>query len=207
MLVEQNSVFIFQGDSVTDCGRDFGDINSLGDGYAKMVAGFVGATYPELNIKFINKGIGGNTSADLVNRWQEDCIDLKPDWVSILIGINDTWRRYDANSPTPVYKYEENYRRILTETKQKTDANIIIMEPFVLPSLEDRAVWREDLEPKIHVARKLAAEFDAYYVPLDGLFAAASAKGNYSYWAADGVHPSAAGHGLIAKALMKTIGL
>jgi lysophospholipase L1-like esterase len=207
MILEQNSVFLFQGDSVTDCGRNHNDINSMGDGYAYMVSAFLGAAYPELNIRYINKGVGGNRTEDLVSRWQKDCIDLKPDWVSILIGINDTWRRYDNNSPTPVYEYEKNYRTILQQTKDKTKANLIIMEPFVLPSLEDRKAWREDLDPKIQVARKLAAEFGALYVPLDGLFAAASAKGNYSFWAGDGVHPSASGHALIANALMDTLGM
>jgi lysophospholipase L1-like esterase len=124
-----------------------------------------------------------------------------------LIGINDTWRRYDANDPTPVYDFEKNYRTILEQTKSHTKANIILLEPFVLPIPEDRKIWREDLDPKIHVVRKLAAEFDAFYVPLDGLFAAASSKGNYSYWAEDGVHPTASGHGLIANALMDTLGM
>lgn len=209
MIIGKNNLFLFQGDSITDCGRNYNDINSLGDGYPRMVAGMLGAAYPELNIRFINKGISGNRTCDLVKRWKEDCIDLQPDWVSILIGINDTWRRYDANDPTPVYEFERNYRTILDMTRKNTRANIILLEPFVLPHPEDRRAWREDLDPKIQVVRKLAAEFDALYVPLDGLFAAAAAAcgGNYAYWAADGVHPTAAGHGLIANALMDTLGM
>ena len=142
---------------------------------------------------------------DLKARWKEDCLDIEPDWVSILIGINDCWRRYDRNDPTSVEDFENGYRDILTRTANETNARLILCEPFVLPVPEDRKAWREDLDPKIHVVRQLAREFNAIYIPLDGIFAAASVKREPAFWAADGVHPTSAGHALIAMEWLKAI--
>lgn len=206
LLIPDNSTVLFQGDSVTDCGRSREDEKSMGNGYANMVSARISADYPQKNIRFINRGISGNRVVNLEARWQEDCIDLKPDFVSILIGINDCWRRYDRDDPTPVEKYEEGYRNILGQIKEKLKARIIIMEPFVLPVPKDRESWREDLDPKIHAARKLAREFDAIYIPLDGLFAQASTQREPAFWAADGVHPTQAGHALISNAWLKAVG-
>ncbi|MFO7296306.1 MAG: SGNH/GDSL hydrolase family protein [Caldicoprobacter sp.] len=204
-LIEDGAVVLFQGDSITDCGRNRDDDHDLGYGYANMIAAWFSAVYPEKRVKFINKGISGNRVRDLVERWQRDCIDLNPSWVSILIGINDCWRRYDRNDPTPVEVFAAGYRKILTETKEKLNARIILCEPFVLPVPEDRKMWREDLDPKIQVVRELAREFGALYVPLDGIFAAAAAKREPEFWAPDGVHPSQAGHALIARAWLQTV--
>lgn len=203
--IQDNSVVLFQGDSVTDCGRIRDNENSLGAGYANMTAAWFSALYPEKKVRFINKGISGNRVKDLQARWQEECIQLKPDWVSILIGINDCWRRYDRNDPTSAEKYEEGYRDILTQVKENLNARLILLEPFVLPVPEDRRNWREDLDPKIQVARKLAMEFGAIYIPLDGIFAQASMQREPAFWAADGVHPTQAGHALIANAWLKAI--
>lgn len=205
MFIKDNSVVLFQGDSITDVGRDREDINNLGNGYPNMVASMFAAAHPNMNVKFTNKGISGNRTIELLNRWQEDCIDLKPDVVSILIGINDCWRRFDANDPTWEDAYYNNYKNILTKIKEKLNAKLIIMEPFVLPYPEDRKQWRVDLDPKIHKARELAKEFDALYIPLDGIFAQASIFKENGFWSADGVHPTAAGHALIAKHWLKTI--
>lgn len=204
-LIQNNSLVLFQGDSVTDAGRSRTNDNELGNGYPKMIAALFSAKYPEKNINFINRGISGNRVKDLQDRWKEDCVDLKPDWVSILIGINDCWRRYDRNDPTSAEEYEKGYRDILTRTVKETNARLVICEPFVLPIPEDRKAWREDLDPKIHVARQLARDFNAIYIPLDGVFASASAKREPSFWAADGVHPTSAGHALIALEWMKAM--
>ena len=91
---------LFQGDSVTDCGRSRDNDALLGGGYAGMVASQFSAAHPEMNVRFLNRGISGNRSRDLVARWQDDCVALKPDWVYVMIGINDTWRRLDREDPT-----------------------------------------------------------------------------------------------------------
>jgi acyl-CoA thioesterase-1 len=198
-MIKKNTLILFQGDSITDCGRSRNDDKQLGHGYASMVAARFNALYPELNVRFINKGISGDRTKDLVKRWKTDCLDLKPDVVSILIGINDTWRRFDRNNPTSTEEYKDNYHRILTQVRESLDAKIIILEPFLLPVSQDmQTLWRQDLDPKIHATRELAREFGAIFIPLDGIFAAAAVKQPPQFWAADGVHPTSAGHALIA---------
>jgi acyl-CoA thioesterase I len=202
--IQDGSVVLFQGDSITDFDRSRSDDNDLGSGYAALVAAWFAALHPGIKVRFLNRGISGNRAADLRARWKEDCLDLKPNLVSILIGINDTWRRYDSHDPTSVETYQDNFRAILQLTAQ-SGAQILILEPFLLPVPEDRKAWRGDLDPKIHAARELAREFGAGYVALDGLFAEASAKRDPAFWLPDGVHPSLAGHALIAQAWLKAV--
>jgi len=206
MIFQQNDVILFQGDSITDWGRNHEDASSLGVGYAMMVAARLGYLYPEKNLTFINRGIGGNRIVDLQGRWDKDCLDLKPTWVSIYIGINDTWRRFDSGEETTPEQFEASYRDLIKRTQKSLDAKLVLIEPFVLPVPEDRRTWRQDLDPKIHIVRELAREYGAPLVPLDGLFAAASVKAKPAYWAYDGVHPTPAGHALIADAWLKTMG-
>jgi acyl-CoA thioesterase I len=203
-LIQRGAVVLFQGDSITDAGRSREQVEDLGFGYPALVAAWFSALYPASGVRFINRGISGNRAGDLRTRWQADCLDLKPDWVSILIGINDTWRRYDSGDATSAETYRENYRAILAETA-KLGARILMLEPFLLPVPPDRKAWREDLDPKITAARELAREFGAIYVPLDGLFAAASAQRDPAFWLPDGVHPSLPGHALIAQNWLKAV--
>jgi len=207
VLLDRGSTVLFQGDSITDAGRDRKNPQSLGQGYAMMAASWFSALYPERNVRFYNRGISGNRAKDLLGRWDEDCLALKPDWVSILIGINDTWRRYDSNDPTEVESYAQSVRTILTRTVETLGSRLILCEPFVLPSPPDRAKWREDLDPKIHAVRDLAREFEAIFVPLDGIFAAAASRREPAFWAADGVHPTPAGHALMAQAWLAAVGV
>ena len=204
-LIEDGTVVLFQGDSITDAGRSREDDGNLGFGYAMMTAAWFSAVYPEKRVRFINRGIGGNRAKDLQARWKEDCLGLKPDVVSILIGINDVWRRYDSGDPTSLEAFEKSYRDILTRTKNELNARMILIEPFVLPVPDDRSRWREDLDPKIHAVCRLAREFGATYIPMDGLFARASAIREPAFWAGDGVHPTPAGHALIARAWLKAV--
>ena len=207
MLIKPNSRILFQGDSITDCGRDRSQPNALGSGYAMMASGFLAALHPSLAPECFNRGISGHRTGDLVDRWQEDCLDLKPDVLSLMIGINDVWRRYDQNLPTSVQDFEKNYRALLKKTTEAfPDIRLILLEPFVLPVPDDRHAWREDLDPKLAVVRIMAREFNALLVPLDGIFAAASTQQTPAFWAADGVHPSAAGHALIAKSWLEAVG-
>jgi Lysophospholipase L1 and related esterases len=206
-IIQPNAVVLFQGDSITDCGRDRANHKSLGFGYAAMAAAWFSALYPESGVTFLNRGISGNRVKDLLARWEDDCLALQPDWVSILIGINDCWRRYDRNDPTPVEEFYDGYRKLLTLVRERTKAGLILCEPFVLPYPEDRKAWRVDLDPKIHAVRELAREFGAYYVPFDGIFAQAATRTPPQYWAEDGVHPTLAGHALMAQAWLRTVGV
>jgi acyl-CoA thioesterase-1 len=205
-MLKENGVVLFQGDSVTDCGRSREDEKDMGNGYPLLISSWFQARYPEKNIRFINKGISGNRVSDLESRWDADCINLEPAFVSILIGINDTWRRYDNNDPTSVQDFENTYRKIILQVKEKTNAEIMLCEPFVLPVPEDRKQWREDLDPKIHAIRSLAREFHTLLLPLDGLINSAAAQKSPETWAADGVHPTMAGHALIAQEWIRKAG-
>jgi len=130
---------------------------------------------------------------------------LQPHWVSILIGVNDTWRRYDRNDPTTTEFYESNYRDILQQSKT-AGSQLIVCEPFLLPIPANRIPWREDLDPKIGAARRLAREFGALYVPFDSAFAAAATQQPMEVWAPDGVHPTPAGHALMAQTWLRAVG-
>ena len=205
-VFHQGDIVLFQGDSVTDCGRDYFAYDSLGNGYPLLCTSFFNALYPQLEVTFLNRGISGNRAKDLVERWEEDCIDLQPDWVSILIGINDTWRRFDNDDPTSKEEFAAHYRTILEKVRMETKAGLILCEPFVLPYPEDRTDWRVDLDEKIHVVRSLAVEYGALFVPFDGVFAQGATMQNFPYWAKDGVHPTPAGHGLMASHWLKAVG-
>lgn len=190
---------LFQGDSITDCGRDRGNPGSLGDGYA----GFVAKSLPS-DWTFSNRGVSGDRVYDLESRWYEDCLALKPDLVTIMIGINDTWRRYDANVPSPVAEFEAALGRISKQVVD-TGAKLILIEPFLLPIPEDRTKWREDLDPRIQAVRRVALNHASALVPLDGIFAAAACQHSLADLAGDGVHPSLLGHQLIADQVSKAI--
>lgn len=204
-FLKEKEVILFQGDSVTDCGRNRDALYDMGNGYPLLVGARLSAAYTGCDFTFINKAISGNRTCDLVARWDADCVNLRPTVVSILIGINDTWRKFDSNDPTDAKVFEKHYRDILTRTARETEARLVLLEPFVLPVYEDQKQWRADLDPKIQVIRQLSLEFGARYVPLDGMFAAASALKSPEFWAADGVHPSNAGHGLIAEAWLQAV--
>lgn len=196
---------LFQGDSITDWGRDRNDIHNLGNGYSKYAAKLLTERYPDIDFEFINLGIGGNQTKDLVARLDTDFIDIQPDIVSILIGINDTWHHAEQKDWIPNEVFEERYRTVLTAIKEKTNAKIMMMEPFLIPT-EDKAFFREDLAPKIEIVRKLAREFADIYLPTDGLLASAFIGDDPLSYAADGVHPTAKGAEFIGTLYCEYIG-
>ena len=207
MLIDINDTILFTGDSITDCGRVRENADHLGFGYAALTAAHLQARLASPQLKIFNRGISGNRACDLLKRIEPDLLALKPTVVSILIGINDTWRCYDSKDPTEAKAFERDYRALLEKIAQHLKARVVLLEPFLLHVPEDRYAWREDLNPKIDVTRKLAVEFGAELLPLDGLFAQAATLAPAGYWAGDGVHPSAAGHALIAETWLENAGL
>jgi len=199
---------LFQGDSITDAGRDRSDPHNLA-GYAKFAAELIKARHPATEFEFFDLGIGGNRAENLRARWQQDAIDIQPDIISVLIGVNDTWHRSRKGDWMPHEYFEICYRDILTQIKEKTNAKIIILEQFLL-EVPDKSFFRQDLDPKIQVTRKLAREFADVFIPLDGLFAAECIDNEPTVWAADGVHPTPEGAQFIAghylKAVQKILG-
>lgn len=189
---------LFQGDSITDGSRDRSDPHNIGWGYAFYATRYLRERHPEMDFEFLNFGISGNQSSDLVGRWTTDCIDWQPDIVSVMIGVNDTWHRAHDRQWLSDEQFEANYRNLLERVKKETNAKIIMMEQFLIPS-DDKEYFREDINPKIMITRKLAREYADVYVPLDGYFAAACVEKDPWFWSEDGVHPNNNGSALIAR--------
>ncbi len=205
--IAEGATVLFQGDSITDADRARFYPDDLGRGYALMAAGWFAARHPELGAHFLNRGVSGDRVIDLLARWEDDCLALRPDLLTILIGVNETWRAFDAGDPTTTDAFERGYRALLTRTHETLPATrFILMEPFLLPVAPEHDAWRADLDPKIQATRRLAREFGATLIPLDGLFAQAATRREAAFWAADGVHPTPAGHALIAQAWLRTVG-
>ena len=188
---------LFQGDSITDAGRNRADIHDLGHGYPLYTAKAIREAFPDRDFEFIDLGISGNRAENLRDRWTEDAINIQPDVISILIGINDTWHRAAEKNWMPHEYFEECYRGILERIRKETNAKIIMLEQFLL-SVPDKEFFHVDLDPKIQITRKLAREYADVFIPLDGLFAAASVGTAPTEFAADGVHPTAKGAEFIA---------
>ena len=197
-LFEENSVILFQGDSITDCGRNRENPDNLGDGYVKLITGMLSDRYSQYNIRCINRGISGDKIRDLSLRWDIDCIDIKPDFLSILIGVNDTLI-------TPAEQFEEEYRLLLQRTTIALNSKIILCEPFLL--LGNNNAYRDDLNPKIEIVHKLSEEFCTLLLPSDKIFRESCSLHPPEYWAPDGVHPTPAGHALIAKSWIEYVNL
>ena len=195
---------LFQGDSITDAGRDRSDCHNLGEGYPFYAAKLIKEAYPDTEFDFINLGISGNQTKDLVERLESDFVDIMPDICSIHIGVNDTWHRAANKDWYDNEFFYNNYKTVLTALKEKTNAKIIIIEQFLLPA-EDKLFFREDLNPKIDLTRKLAREFADVFIPLDGLFAAACVGTDYTHWSDDGVHPNKNGSQFIANLYLDAI--
>jgi lysophospholipase L1-like esterase len=196
MRITEHDIIVFDGDSITDCGRDRENVDSYGDGYVSKIVEVLKVQYP--GIKIYNRGISGDTSRALVNR-VEDTLSFKPTIVNVLIGINDTWRWAEniTADMTTFEEFEANYRRYLTALRAGGVRDLIIMEPFVLPYPVDRRNWRVDLDPRIQIIRRLGKEFKATYIPLDGLLNGLFISVADTYLADDGVHPSDICHEII----------
>ncbi len=186
-------VVLFTGDSVTDCGRREDHDGHLGFGYVRNIAGSGWAS----GRRVVNTGISGNRMVDLAARRQRDVLAHAADIVSVLIGVNDTWRRYDANEPTTAESFENDYRRLL-EPIARSGSRLVLVEPFLLPVTPEQHAWREDLDPKIDVVRRLAADYDAVLVAADAGLARSAAAVGATVIALDGVHPTSVGHELLA---------
>lgn len=203
----QNAVVLFQGDSTTDCGRDYGDSFSLSQGYPGKVAAIYSALFPGQNVTFYNRGVSGNRMQDLLERYDADFLSLKPDFVSILIGVNDTWRRYDAQDPISAGDFAAQYEDLLRRLRRDLPhTKLMLMEPFLLPLDPAQEHWREDLDPKIRNVRALALRYANYYLPLDGLLAAQAVQTRApAALARDGIHPTDLGNSIITRAYLSAL--
>ncbi|MEY4323597.1 MAG: hypothetical protein RL410_1378 [Actinomycetota bacterium] len=193
-----NQVTVFIGDSVTDCGRL--NLPPFGDGYVRDIA-----QSGRLAGEIINVGTSGHRLVDLQARWERDVLAHNPTRLSINIGINDTWRRYDDNDPTSVTAFELNYRDVLDRTLAAGPVELVLCEPFLLHVQPEMATWREDLDPKIDVVHRLAKEYNATLVTFDQHFTELSTSQPMDELAADGIHPSVAGHLIMANLWLDSV--
>ena len=192
---------VFQGDSITDAGRDKRNYHHMGNGYPKYASQMMTEAFPNIDFEFINMGIGGNRTCQLFDRLYNDAIAFDPDIISVLIGINDIWHRYGNNGriETTDAQIETNYRAILERLKKQTHAKIIMLSPYIL-DCDDKDEMKEDLKRVLPIIRNLAKEFADVYVPLDEIFEdAVKNQPEPRYYSADGVHPNANGAAFIGK--------
>jgi lysophospholipase L1-like esterase len=210
--LKYSNVILFQGDSITDAGRNRevkvpNNQNALGGGYAFLAAAELLNTFPTRNLNVFNKGISGNKVYQLAERWQIDCIDLKPAVLSVLIGVNDYWHKHNGNYDGTVEIYEKDFRALLRRTKEALpETKLVICEPFaVLGCKAVDGTWFPEFDLYRVAARKIAVEFDAIFIPYHDIFVKASKVAPPTYWTADGVHPSIAGAKLMAEAWMKYV--
>jgi len=208
----KGKVILFQGDSITDGnrGRDADPNHIMGHGYAFSIASRLGADHPEKDYNFINRGISANKIIDLKARWQKETLDLNPDILSILIGINDSSSMVVNWKPlVTVEKYEEVYRALLKQTRAKFPNIIFVLcEPFILKVGQVKEHWeayQADVALRQTVVRKLALEFDAVFVSFQEVLNNACKKAPADYWIWDGIHPTVAGHELLAREWIKQV--
>lgn len=206
-----NLTFLFQGDSITDGnrGRNNDPNHIMGHGYAFSIASRVGARFPEKELTFHNRGISGNTVLDLMARWQEDVLDLKPDVLSILVGVNDTELALMEKDAEASKKFENGYRTLLHQTsEQLPDCLLVLCEPFIAPvgRVKDKWIdWQNEIREKQEVVQRLAKEYNTVFVPLQKVFDKAALRAPADYWVWDGIHPTVAGHELIALEWLKQL--
>lgn len=210
--LKTGDVILFQGDSITDSGREkekqqANSPKSFGSGYAFLAASGILNEYASKELSIYNRGISGNKVYQLADRWQKDCFELQPKLISILIGVNDFWHTLDGKYNGTVIKYETDFRQLLTLTqKMLPDVKLVIGEPFaVLGCSAVTEKWYPAFDEYRVMAKKLADEFEAVFIPYQAIFHEAQKHAPGKYWTADGVHPSMAGASLMAEAWKKAV--
>ncbi|MCP4314402.1 MAG: SGNH/GDSL hydrolase family protein [Bacteroidetes bacterium] len=209
----KGDVVLFQGDSITDAGRDrqhelANNSRSFGGGYAFLAASWLLETMAEKELTIYNRGISGHKVYQLDERWDKDCLLLKPNVLSILIGVNDYWHMRNGNYEGTPEIYETDYRALLNRTKEQyPDIKLVICQPFILT--DTKAVdesWVEAFRPYQEIAQKICQEYTATWVPFQEAFSEAAEIAHPTYWTNDGVHPSMAGAQLMARTWLESLG-
>lgn len=215
VTLEDDTTIVFQGDSITDARRDkkaegkVNDSGMLGRGYPFFIAGDLLAENPTRNLQIYNRGISGNKVPNLDARWDKDALDLKPDILSILIGVNDIWHKLNGKYDGTPEVYRDGFTALLERTKTALpDVTLVVCEPFVLRCGAVNDTWFPEIETRRAFAEDVATNAGAIWVPFQQRFNEAVDSGTKpEYWAADGVHPTHAGHALMAETWREAVGI
>ncbi len=194
---------VFLGDSITDSGRDRNDEKSLGNGFVKVLSDKLRPLYPDTDLELINKGVSGNELGDLLVRLREDAIDLKPDAVVIMIGINNTLHKYSDGKELDLDKFEQDFITLFTRLK-KEGIVVIFLEPFLLPA-PDKLRMRKLFDEELKIIDRVAEEYADEFVPYDEMFQGLVESIPYTEYSEDGVHPTHRCSRLIANTAIKAI--
>lgn len=195
----EKSLVLFQGDSVTDCRRNRNDEYDLGDSYVKIVGEYLRKN----NVQVINRAISGNKVNDLLTRFQKDFVECKPDYLFILIGVNDTWHNYPNQKATAIFK--EEYELLLKKIKDEIGIPVIILEPFIIGYKEEYTHMRGDLLTKVDEIRKLAKKYSCEYIAFENDFATILIHEDEELYSIEGIHPLEKGYELMAKKIIENI--
>jgi lysophospholipase L1-like esterase len=194
---------LFQGDSITDGNRGRSDDPNhiLGHGYAFSLASELGAKYPDRGLRFLNKGVSGDKISDLALRWKNDTLDLTPDVLSILVGVNDIHTHIARKEEFNAALFESHYRELLDRVRKKLPNTLLVIgEPFILSVgmvKNETSKWMEMTTSSQQIVKKLSAEYNAVFLPYQNLFSSACQNAPAEYWIWDGIHPTYSGHGLM----------
>jgi lysophospholipase L1-like esterase len=208
----KDNIILFQGDSITDSGRNkednsYNNAKVLGSGYPMLAGAAVLEKYASLNLKIFNKGISGNKVNQLAARWDKDCLEIKPDILSILIGVNDIWHTLNGTYKGTIDIYRNDFIALLERTKKALpDVKLIIGEPYAVPGIkavDDK--WYPEFYGYQKAAREIAEQFGALFIPYQKIYDEARKHMPGVYWTADGVHPTLAGAQLMAQAWLEIV--
>jgi lysophospholipase L1-like esterase len=211
-ILGKDNIVLFQGDSITDSGRNkddnsYNNARALGSGYPVLAGASLLDKHADLNLKIYNKGISGNKVFQLADRWDKDCLEIKPDILSILIGVNDIWHKLNGQYNGTIEIYKKDYIALLERTKKALpDVKLIICEPFAVKgvkAVDDK--WYPEFFDYQKAAKDISIQFGAVYVPFQKIFDEAQKKAPGAYWTSDGVHPTLAGAQLMAQAWLTAV--
>ncbi|MCA5005137.1 SGNH/GDSL hydrolase family protein [Sphingobacterium bovistauri] len=205
----KNDIILFQGDSITDHGRSrdklgSNDVDAMGKGYAAHTARTLLHKHASKNLQIYNRGIGGHKVPQLIERWQKDCLDLKPNVLSILIGVNDYWHKRNGNYNGSAAEYKSQYQKMLDLTlKNLPNVKLIIGEPFGVKGVQHvDDSWYPEFGDYQRVSKEIAKEYKAIFIPYQSIFDKAEKQATGTYWAYDGVHTSLAGISLMGESVL-----
>jgi lysophospholipase L1-like esterase len=210
--LSKDNIILFQGDSITDAGRireenSFNNSRALGSGYPMLAGAELLEKYASLNLKVFNKGVSGNKVFQLADRWDADCLSIKPDILSILIGVNDIWHKLNGQYNGTVEIYKHDYIALLERTKKALpNVKLIICEPFAVPgvkAVDDK--WYPEFYGYQKAAREISDQFGATFISYQRIYDEAQKQAPGAYWTPDGVHPTLAGAQLMAQAWVAAV--